>query len=241
LGRTKDQPQFDRRTIHGVARLTPHLRSAGVVQMRLDGAGEPFRAVLEGLPSAVLVLNRHGKPLFANHAAEVMLKERDGLSAENGRLTAATLSATAHLQAVIDRAIASQLGAVQTAGEDVILRRPSGKPPFAVHVAPLGRDNPYWSRGHRAAVGVFVDDPDRGVPDIAERLRAMFGLTEAEARVASALAEGLSPAEIAKRHGTQTKTVRTQLESIHAKLGVRRQAQAVQRILGVARSFRLQR
>jgi CubicO group peptidase (beta-lactamase class C family)/DNA-binding CsgD family transcriptional regulator len=54
-----------------------------------------------------------------------------------------------------------------------------------------------------------------------------FGLTNAEAEVALALRQGLSPAEIAKSRNTSIETVRQQLRTTYAKLGVNRQAQLV--------------
>jgi len=59
----------------------------------------------------------------------------------------------------------------------------------------------------------------------------------AEARIALELAEGYSPREMAERHGSTVKTVRTQMEALFAKMGVRRQAQAVRRVLAAVASF----
>ena len=56
--------------------------------------------------------------------------------------------------------------------------------------------------------------------DLSARLRARFGLTPAEIRVAVVLAEGLSYAEIAKRLAISVHTVHTHVKEIHQKLGV---------------------
>lgn len=63
-------------------------------------------------------------------------------------------------------------------------------------------------------------DPDGDAVDLSARLRARFGLTPAEIRVAIVLAEGLSYAEIARRLSISVHTVHTHVKEIHQKLGV---------------------
>ena len=58
-------------------------------------------------------------------------------------------------------------------------------------------------------------------------LRATFGLTVAEAAIASALAEGETLQDIAARTGVRMSTLRTQLTSVLAKTGTSRQAQLI--------------
>jgi DNA-binding CsgD family transcriptional regulator len=55
---------------------------------------------------------------------------------------------------------------------------------------------------------------------LTERLRSQFGLTAAESRVALAVSEGLSYAEIARRLSISTHTVHTHVKELHQKLGV---------------------
>ncbi len=73
-----------------------------------------------------------------------------------------------------------------------------------------------------------------GDEDVARlaRLRAAFGLTRAEARLALALADGRSPAEAAELFDRKLTTVRSQLQQIFAKTGVSRQAELVAMLLG---------
>lgn len=58
-------------------------------------------------------------------------------------------------------------------------------------------------------------------------LRATFGLTRAEAALASTLAEGETLQEIAMRTGVRMPTLRSQLSCILAKTGTARQAQLI--------------
>lgn len=64
------------------------------------------------------------------------------------------------------------------------------------------------------------------------RLRADFGLTRAEARLALALAAGRSLAEAAELFGRKLSTIRSQLQQIFAKTGASRQAELVVLLLG---------
>ncbi|MCC6920270.1 MAG: alpha/beta fold hydrolase [Alphaproteobacteria bacterium] len=58
----------------------------------------------------------------------------------------------------------------------------------------------------------------------AELMREAFGLTRAEAKVAEAVAEGLTTPEIARQHGVSPHTVRSQLDSTLARTGAHRGA-----------------
>ncbi len=59
---------------------------------------------------------------------------------------------------------------------------------------------------------------------VVEALRGRFGLTQAEAEVAVALADGLGPTEIARARGAGQAVARSQLRRALAKAGLARQA-----------------
>jgi DNA-binding CsgD family transcriptional regulator len=63
--------------------------------------------------------------------------------------------------------------------------------------------------------------------DLGEALHQLYKLTTAEARVAFAIASGQTPLEIAEAAATSAGTVRTQLKSIFAKMGISRQSHLV--------------
>lgn len=77
------------------------------------------------------------------------------------------------------------------------------------------------------SVLVTVSDPAMEPTVQRARLRDTFSLTESEARVALALAEGLSVAEIASSSGVTVKTVRVQLSSVFSKTNTQRQGELV--------------
>lgn len=69
-----------------------------------------------------------------------------------------------------------------------------------------------------------------GLPDTA-RLRAAFGLTKAEARLALRLAQGSSLASAAQAFEVKLTTIRSQLQQIFAKTGTSRQSELVAMLL----------
>ena len=62
-------------------------------------------------------------------------------------------------------------------------------------------------------------------------LYAVFGLSPAECRIATLLAEGLSLKQIAEVQGTQHDTVRKQLRSIYQKTATNRQPELIRLLL----------
>lgn len=62
---------------------------------------------------------------------------------------------------------------------------------------------------------------------------ALYGLTPAEAALLPLLLQGLTPREMADAQGVKLPTVRTQLASLFAKTGTRRQAELAQRVMRV--------
>ncbi len=76
-----------------------------------------------------------------------------------------------------------------------------------------------------AAAAVFIAAPGTNpIPAIAA-IAALFGLTAAEKRVASLVAEGKTRGEIAMTHGVSDHTVKAQLSVIYDKTNTRDQRQ----------------
>ena len=80
---------------------------------------------------------------------------------------------------------------------------------------------------HRPAVIVCVNDPEAGAQISEEMLRALFGLTRAEARVAIAITQGETSRQVAATLGVSVHTVRNQLQSVLEKTGASRQSELV--------------
>ena len=79
----------------------------------------------------------------------------------------------------------------------------------------------------RPSVFLVVSDPDQKVTPPEDRLTAIFGLTPAEAKLAAALAGGLSVNDDAEEAGITENTARWTLKQVQTKTHCRRQADLV--------------
>jgi len=95
-------------------------------------------------------------------------------------------------------------------------------------VCPLCEMHPLAGPWQQPLVLVMIGLPRNDATAIAARMRTLYRLTPAEARLAAGLALGASVEEISTRTGVRQSTLRTQISSIFAKAGVARQAELVQ-------------
>ena len=82
----------------------------------------------------------------------------------------------------------------------------------------------------------MADMAQRPAPSPA-RLRTLFGLTPAEARVAVAMLSGMGIQAVAREHGVEAETVRTQAKRIRGKTGSRTQSQLLSVLAAAAADF----
>jgi DNA-binding CsgD family transcriptional regulator len=107
------------------------------------------------------------------------------------------------------------------------LTRSSGRAPMIVLLAPLPPPAfELWHIMGAARVLVLIIDP-KAPPRGAGALRAIFGLTAAEARVAALVGSGLSSPQAAAKLGLSLATVKTHLTRCYDKTGVRSQTELV--------------
>lgn len=208
--------------------LMPHLQHAAAVQVRIRDAANVTGSALAALETAhgpILLLDRKGCVVHASADAERILREADGLSAGATGLRAATPALSARLTLVITRA--ARVGGTSGA---LRLPRPSGKPDLTLAAVPLRRGTVNACERQPAVVVQVTDPLARATPDRAV-LGEAFGLTTAEAEVASDLLCGLSVREIADCRKRSVATVRTHLASVLAKTGTARQTELIRLLM----------
>jgi DNA-binding CsgD family transcriptional regulator len=178
------------------------------------------KGALDELATPVLIVGADGRLMQANAAAEEVLQWADGLSLKAGRLVASSAQCGTRLNAAIGQATRSREPSISY----VSIGRGPDLAPYLVTAVPL------LGRGGPALAMLIFRDPDRDAPISTDRLRAFFGLSAAEAAVALDLARGRIAPEIAALRGVSAHTLKAQLRSIAAKLGVSRQSEIAAKI-----------
>ncbi len=227
IHRPRSAGSYDEEDKYLVSRFLPHLQRALRIRDQLARAAVQRSVSIDTLDrcdTAVLLVAADGLIVYANRHAEALLTDGNAICQRNGRLAATRDSEDGRLSVLIREA--SNMTRIRSSDGIMALRR-ANQQPLSVLVAPFRMESP----GHPASGAiVFVRDPNRSVSALVH-LRALFHFTPTEARIAQALANGKSIAEIASAHRANIQTVRKQLKVIFAKTGTNRQAQCVSLIL----------
>lgn len=215
--------------------LLPHIARAWRVRRALldmESAVGSLKLVLDRLDRAIVVAEPDGKVRFANRAAERLLSRGDAIDARNSRLCAVRPKETEVLRALIGRAAATASGEALSAVDAVALPSDGDHPPLAVVAEPLA---PAHSErfGHRPAAGaiVFIGDSETSRCPPPDRLRIVYGLTPAEAKLMSLVIKGEGVASAGRTLGISQNTAKFHLKAVFDKVGVSTQAQLVRRAL----------
>jgi len=209
--------------------LAPHLQRAMRVHLRLGQLGAEEHAAVEALDlltPALFVVDGSASIKFANRAAETLLAHPDGVRAGPHGLCANTATLSNRLRALVVQA--TRVGHDNATGGAMVIQRPSLKRAYQVLVSPLtARTNWATAVSHAPAAVVLVIDPDLAPASSAEHLRAFYGLTPAEARLACAVGKGDSISAVAEALSVLPSTVRTHLHHVFVKTETQSQAELV--------------
>jgi DNA-binding CsgD family transcriptional regulator len=210
------------------AAVAPHVRAAVRTQLALEGNGPAVVAgAMEALGAAAFVCDRTGLVRLLTPAAETLIGSGPQLRLKLGRLSAAGLDDAKALSDAIDAAAVQHTRPERPALRTVIVRAPGGEP-LALDVIALP------SRHYELAFAPRVLIVARGAAERERRrpaiLQAAYGLTTAEADIAQRLADGEAAEAIAAARRVSVGTIRTQIKSVLAKVGVKRQIELVSRL-----------
>jgi DNA-binding CsgD family transcriptional regulator len=213
--------------------LMPHLQRAIRVTQRLstlEAGGRAGDAMLERLPIGAALVNAEGQVVWANHALEAMLEEKDGLAIRRDGLHGMTAADTRALQISVAEAAATGAGANPGGESQISLARPSGRLSHTALVFPIPH-KPGELFDSKPAVGILVTDPERQITLEPKLLQRLYSLTPAEAQLTALLVEGKRLEEAATELGIRFNTARHQLRHVFAKTGTDRQASLLRLIL----------
>jgi DNA-binding CsgD family transcriptional regulator len=205
--------------------LRPHVARASVLAAQLQAQqGRAMVTALTAVGAAAAILDERGGLRDANAAFGAQIGRRlyDG----RPRLRLEDSSADAAFRDGVARA------ARDARGCSIALRASEAFPAAVLHLVPVRRAGRDVFTG-AAVLALLCDGQTPGILGL-DLLQALFDLTPAEARVARALADGLSPGEIATRLNLSILTIRTHIRAIMAKSGHRRAAELVRVLSSLA-------
>lgn len=229
LLRTATERPFDSTDKRQLARLAPTLRRLIRARMLLRevlAEKQVGFAGLDALNKPILIVDAGGSVQFANQAAQG-LATRTSPDTRVTRIGDLGLWCGAGQRQVADAVHAVIAGTAPS--RQVVVSTPSGSP-RVVDVLRLPDQTPAVSR--RFAM-LMMKNPGTCEAPNARLLIRLYGLTNAEANVAVALANGITVRDYAIQHSLSLETVRTQLKSSYRKLGVARQSDLVRILLAL--------
>ena len=163
---------------------------------------------LNHLTTGVVLLSRTYEPIYANKAADEILKT--ALSPVEGATAATGYSDRyAMLETVIAKAAAKMLPCNQLS---LSIGRPHGRRALGLVVRSLPRRQG-TAEADEAALAVFINDPESTSPALLGVLRDVYGLTPRETEFTSMLAQGFDLEHIAASSGITKKTARSRLKA----------------------------
>jgi DNA-binding CsgD family transcriptional regulator/PAS domain-containing protein len=221
--------------------LMPHLERALQLHHRIIGLeADSLAAIstLDHLHIGLIRLDGDGKVLSMNRAAEAIIAQGDGLTATRGGLQAARTDETRRLRLFIAEASLRGKGIGFGSGGAIAISRPSLKRPLSVFVSPAPTTS-LQLPGVRGTVVIFVTDPEAAIESDEEILKRLFGLTSAEASVATLLVQGHDLKGVCGELSIRMPTARTHLRHLFDKLGVHRQCELISLLLRTVGAVRV--
>lgn len=198
-----------------------HLMNSSEPTPSLDQGWQKVLSSLDRLRVTAFIASGMGTVHQLNACAQALLDGEQSLHVVNSRLRFSDPGTNAMLEAALRRATLpvprSSVFPLRTGRNDV----------YEVNVSPLHGGGTALSVGAVPLALVVVARPRPDAERIERRVRRLYGLTEAEARVTAALTLGETVEQIAAAHGVRTSTVRAQVRSIFEKTGVHRQSDLV--------------
>lgn len=235
IGRAMGQGGFRKDQLSTFASLIPHLARTWRVKRALaewQTLAGSLSFVLDRMERAVVVAGADGRVRFANRAADRLLSSGKALDVTRGRIRPSRSYYSDALSSLIERAARTGLGAESVAVDAIALPGAEDGPPIAVVAEPLA---PAHSDclGHSPMPGavLFISDSEASIRPSVERLRVVYNLTPAEARLTALLVDGCDIPSAARTLGVSVNTVKYHLKSVFEKVGVSRQAQLIRRVL----------
>jgi DNA-binding CsgD family transcriptional regulator len=162
-----------------------------------------------------------------NQQAGLVIAESDGLKIVAQSLCATHFASRKNLRRAMDVVKAIPGNCEDRDAEIVSVVRYAGRRNLELFVTPLCQPLPAALAQNMPAFAVLIWDPEKSAPIHLDRIRHVYQLTVAEAKITVGLARGMAVDELAQQMRVQTNTIRIHLKRIYHKTGARRQTDLV--------------
>ena len=233
LHRTRKAGRYEAEDIERFAVLHGHLQRALAIGVRVGSLGAMQRFSQEWLdqsPAAILLLDHNRRIVFLNRSAQALQFAGDGIRLNPAGIFLSSKRDNGRLQSLIAQALLPASSSGTSAGGTMSAARPSGKRSYGIFVAPISSQSPALAL-FRPAVCVVITDPAREELPPTQHFQRLFGLTQAEARLAARLAVGEELRVAAEKLGITYGTARSRLAQLFQKTDTRRQGELIRLLL----------
>jgi DNA-binding CsgD family transcriptional regulator len=253
LRRERQQKAFEPEVISLLNILIPHMKQSlrlhGLLQSERTRA-DAMASSVEAFGVAVMSVDARCRIRHVSAAARVMLSRGSGLELRNGEIRAANFKENQQLRGLIAGAVATAQGYVEdsveratpvqatqaarfspSSGGAMSITRKPPLPPLRVSVMPYTSEEQMLQE--KPAALIFLHDPAQPPANRGDLLRAMYGITPIQARIADKLLTGFSLREAAEALSMTEDTARFHLKNIFRIVSVPNQASLMRLMLSL--------
>jgi DNA-binding CsgD family transcriptional regulator len=194
--------------------------------------GNPFKINFASkYPVPTGVVSMTGKLIDADKEFLDILERADGVSLISGKVMIDSEAGQAHFERVL-RKIGNTSSVLN--GDLVEVSKRFGRGHYVLSVGPVRASSFFTTSSLRGVSLVSIVDLEARPNVDVLALQKLFDLTTAEARVAISICNGDGVADIAESHNVSIGTIRNQLKSVFAKIGVNRQPDLVRLVYNIS-------
>lgn len=229
MQRSTDQPPFTREELAVFDLFLPHITRAVALYTEMNSltlAHNPERLALNSIQRGILICDASFRIVYRNDTAARLIAANADLNLSgDGLLSFRDKAFSKHFMNSVSSAVHASVG--RSDAPDVVLSYRSSRQNLTVTISPLAAANDQSLEEHRGGAILSIYDWSSRPSVSLQTLEQHFGLTEAEARISSLLAQGESIGGIAQTIHRSRETVKSHLKSVFRKTNTARQGELV--------------